>query len=79
MAPCEVNSHLLKVRNTLTQTNRWCINLSVGSKGTAGEPGAKHRQRTRAITAFCEVSMIPPSVHRDELCIIFSGVCYAAY
>lgn len=75
MAPSEVNSHLLKVRNT--HTDRWCINLSVGSKGTAGELGAK--QRTRAIPAFCEVSVIPPSVHLVELCIIFSGACYATY
>lgn len=77
MAPSEVNSHLLKVGNT--HTDRWCINLSVGSKGTAGEPGVKHRQRTRAIPAFCEVSVIPRSVHLVELCIIFSGACYAMY
>ncbi len=43
MAPSEVNLHLLKVRNI--HTDRWCINLSVGSKGTAGELGTKHRQR----------------------------------
>lgn len=60
MAPSEVNPHLLKVRNT--HTDRWCINLSVGSKGTAGEPGAKPRQKTRAIPAFCEVSVVPPSI-----------------
>lgn len=63
MAPCEVNSHLLKVRNTLTHRDRWCSNLFVGSKGTAGEPGAEQSLMTRAISAFCEVFVMQPRVH----------------
>lgn len=63
MAPCEVNSHLLKVRNTLTRGDRWCSNLFVGSKGTAGEPGAEQSLVTSAILAFCEVFVMPPRVH----------------
>lgn len=76
--PCEVNSHLLKVRNTHTHKDRWCSNLCVGSKGTVGEPGAEQSLMTRATSAFCEVSVMPPRVY-IVLCIISGSILPLAY